>query len=177
MCHERFDRRVAEALEVVASTARACFFEKVLGECGDVRDSGLGAEVVWVGGVGTEHAEEVAELAEGLPAGVLDIVHGLGGGLEVMGGDGLRGAGLDGHHGDSVSDDVVEFAGDPGAFVRDRPAGSGMLFGIPVLKLTTEGGWYPQNGLLLLSPSAFFLIGFFIWALKTWKTELVEEEN
>jgi len=55
--------------------------------------------------------------------------------------------------------------------------GSGMLFGIPVLKLTTEGGWYPQNGLLLLSPSAFFLIGFFIWGLKTWKKELVEEEN
>ena len=55
--------------------------------------------------------------------------------------------------------------------------GSGMLFGIPVFKLTTEGGWYPQNGLLLLSPSAFFLIGFFIWALKTWKTELVEEEQ
>lgn len=55
--------------------------------------------------------------------------------------------------------------------------GSGMLFGIPVLRLTTEGGWYPQNGLLLLSPSAFFLIGFFIWGLKTWKKELVEEEN
>jgi len=55
--------------------------------------------------------------------------------------------------------------------------GSGMLFGIPVLKLTTDGGWYPANGLLLLSPSAFFLIGFFIWGLKTWKKELVEEEN
>jgi len=55
--------------------------------------------------------------------------------------------------------------------------GSGSLFGYPVLRLTTDGGWYPQNGLLLLSPSAFFLIGFFIWALKTWKKELVEEEN
>jgi len=55
--------------------------------------------------------------------------------------------------------------------------GSGALFGVPILPLTTDGGWYPQNGLLLLSPSAFFLIGFFIWALRTWKKELVEEEN
>ena len=56
--------------------------------------------------------------------------------------------------------------------------GSGTLLGYPVLPLATEpGGWYPPNGLMLLSPSAFFLIGFFIWALKTWKKELVEEEN
>ncbi|OHB80564.1 MAG: NADH:ubiquinone reductase (Na(+)-transporting) subunit D [Planctomycetes bacterium RBG_16_64_12] len=55
--------------------------------------------------------------------------------------------------------------------------GSGSLLGFQVLPLTTDGGWYPQNGLLLLSPSAFFLIGFFIWALRTWKKELVEEEN
>jgi len=54
--------------------------------------------------------------------------------------------------------------------------GSGTLFGLPILPLAPEG-WYPQNGLLLLSPSAFFLIGFFIWALRTWKKELVEEEN
>ena len=55
--------------------------------------------------------------------------------------------------------------------------GSGKLFGFPVLPLTTDGGWYPANGLLLLSPSAFFLIGFFIWALRTWKTHQIEEEN
>ena len=55
--------------------------------------------------------------------------------------------------------------------------GSGKLFGNPVLPLTSEGGWYPANGLLLLSPSAFFLIGFFIWALRTWKTQQIEEEN
>ena len=55
--------------------------------------------------------------------------------------------------------------------------GSGALFGHPVLPLVTDGGWYPANGLLLLSPSAFFLIGFFIWASRTWKKELVEEEN
>jgi len=55
--------------------------------------------------------------------------------------------------------------------------GSGKLFGIEVLPLTTDGGWYPANGLLLLSPSAFFLIGFFIWALRVWRKELVEKEN
>ena len=55
--------------------------------------------------------------------------------------------------------------------------GSGTLLGYTVLPLATEGGWYEPNGLMLLSPSAFFLIGFFIWGLKTWKKELVEEEN
>jgi Na+-transporting NADH:ubiquinone oxidoreductase subunit D len=62
-------------------------------------------------------------------------------------------------------------------FVREL-FGSGKLFGQVILPLTTtEGGWYPANGLLLLSPSAFFLIGFFIWALRTWKPEQIEEEN
>ncbi len=53
--------------------------------------------------------------------------------------------------------------------------GSGKLMGFEVLPLVTDGGWYPANGLLLLSPSAFFLIGFFIWGLRTWKTEQIEE--
>ncbi len=61
-------------------------------------------------------------------------------------------------------------------FVREL-LGSGKLLGYVVLPLTIDGGWYPANGLLLLSPSAFFLIGFFIWGLRTWKTELVEKEN
>ncbi len=52
--------------------------------------------------------------------------------------------------------------------------GSGKLFGFEVLPLVTEGGWYVPNGLLLLPPSAFFLIGLFIWALRTAKTEQVE---
>ncbi len=55
--------------------------------------------------------------------------------------------------------------------------GSGKLFGVSILPLTTEGGWYEANGLLLLAPSAFFLIGFFIWGLRTWKTDQVEKEN
>lgn len=52
--------------------------------------------------------------------------------------------------------------------------GSGSLFNIPVLELTRNGGWYVPNGLLLLPPSAFFLIGFLIWGLRTWKPEQVE---
>ncbi|MBD3386227.1 NADH:ubiquinone reductase (Na(+)-transporting) subunit D [candidate division KSB1 bacterium] len=54
--------------------------------------------------------------------------------------------------------------------------GSGQLLGYQVLKLSTDGGWYVQNGLFLLSPSAFFLIGFMIWVIRTWKPEQVEEE-
>jgi Na+-transporting NADH:ubiquinone oxidoreductase subunit D len=53
--------------------------------------------------------------------------------------------------------------------------GSGTLFGYPVLLKITEGGWYNPNGLMLLSPSAFFLIGIFIWILRTFKPEQVEE--
>ena len=48
--------------------------------------------------------------------------------------------------------------------------GSGKLFGVEVMPES-----YPANGLLLLSPSAFFLIGLFIWALRTWKPDQVEE--
>ncbi len=53
--------------------------------------------------------------------------------------------------------------------------GSGKLFGINILTPTTEGGWYPTNGLLVLPPSAFFIIGLLIWALRVWKTDQIEE--
>ena len=53
--------------------------------------------------------------------------------------------------------------------------GSGKLFGFVVLPLQSDGGWYEANGLMLLSPSAFFIIGFFIWALRIWKPEQIEE--
>ncbi len=53
--------------------------------------------------------------------------------------------------------------------------GSGKLFGVTVLPLTTEGGWYTANGLFLLAPSAFILIALFIWALRTCKPEQVED--
>ena len=54
--------------------------------------------------------------------------------------------------------------------------GAGTLFGYVVLKTTSEGGWYLPNGLMLLSPSAFFLIGFIIWAIRAWKPEQNEKE-
>ena len=54
--------------------------------------------------------------------------------------------------------------------------GSGKLLGISILPLVTEGGWYSPNGLFLLSPSAFFIIGLLIWAIRTWKPEQIEEE-
>jgi Na+-transporting NADH:ubiquinone oxidoreductase subunit D len=54
--------------------------------------------------------------------------------------------------------------------------GSGTLFGWSVLSLKTEGGWYEPNNLFLLSPSAFILIGLFIWVLRTFKPEQVEED-
>lgn len=54
------------------------------------------------------------------------------------------------------------------AFVREL-FGSGSLFGVQILPLISEGGWYQPNGMLLLPPSAFFLIGLLIWALRSWK--------
>jgi Na+-transporting NADH:ubiquinone oxidoreductase subunit D len=59
------------------------------------------------------------------------------------------------------------------ALIREL-LGSGKLYGFSVLRLTSEGGWFEANGLLLLSPSAFFLIGLLIWALRTWKPEQVD---
>ncbi|MDF1644311.1 MAG: NADH:ubiquinone reductase (Na(+)-transporting) subunit D [Pseudomonadales bacterium] len=53
--------------------------------------------------------------------------------------------------------------------------GSGTLLGFEILPLITNGGWYVSNGLLLLPPSSFFIIGFLIWVLREWKTEQVEE--
>ncbi|MBL1416608.1 MAG: NADH:ubiquinone reductase (Na(+)-transporting) subunit D [Moritella sp.] len=55
--------------------------------------------------------------------------------------------------------------------------GSGTWFGIEILPLIQNGGWYQSNGLLLLPPSAFFIIGLLIWALRTWKPEQVEPKG
>jgi Na+-transporting NADH:ubiquinone oxidoreductase subunit D len=55
--------------------------------------------------------------------------------------------------------------------------GAGKLFGMTILKTVSDGGWYLPNGLFLLPPSAFFLIGLIIWALRTWKTGQVEREG
>ena len=61
------------------------------------------------------------------------------------------------------------------AFFREL-FGNGSLFGVQLFTKATEGGWYTPNGLMLLSPSAFFLIGLVIWALRTWKTDQIEAE-
>ncbi len=53
--------------------------------------------------------------------------------------------------------------------------GSGRLYGIVILPLSNEGGWYVSNGMMLLPPSAFFIIGIFIWVLRCWKKEQIEE--
>ncbi|MCA6063996.1 NADH:ubiquinone reductase (Na(+)-transporting) subunit D [Thalassolituus marinus] len=55
--------------------------------------------------------------------------------------------------------------------------GAGKLFGIEILPLIQDGGWYQSNGLLLLPPSAFFIIGGFIWVLRTWKKDQVEKPD
>lgn len=53
--------------------------------------------------------------------------------------------------------------------------GSGKLFGVTIFQTIQDGGWYQANGLFLLAPSAFFIIGFVIWGIRTWKPEQVEK--
>ena len=53
--------------------------------------------------------------------------------------------------------------------------GAGSLFGIQILELSKDGGWYVANGMMLLPPSAFFIIGLMIWAIRSWYPDQVEE--
>ena len=62
------------------------------------------------------------------------------------------------------------------AFFREL-FGSGSIYGYQILKLASEDGWYVPNGLMLLPPSAFFLIGIFIWALRTAYPDQVEHNG
>ncbi len=62
------------------------------------------------------------------------------------------------------------------AFFREL-FGSGRIFGKVVLPAVTDGGWYHPNGLMVTSAGAFFIIGTFIWLLRAWKTEQIEEEG
>jgi len=55
--------------------------------------------------------------------------------------------------------------------------GTGGLLGINILQLARDGGWFHANALMLLPPSAFFIIGFFIWGLRSWKKDQVEKRD
>ncbi|MBK1648227.1 NADH:ubiquinone reductase (Na(+)-transporting) subunit D [Rhabdochromatium marinum] len=55
--------------------------------------------------------------------------------------------------------------------------GSGSLLGVQIMPLTSAGGWYEANGLMLLAPGAFFIIGLMIWGLRTWKPEQLEKPD
>jgi Na+-transporting NADH:ubiquinone oxidoreductase subunit D len=60
------------------------------------------------------------------------------------------------------------------AFIREL-GGSGSVFGVEIMPLVSEGGWYQPMGMLLLAPSAFIIIAFFIWVLRTFRPEQVEQ--
>ena len=62
------------------------------------------------------------------------------------------------------------------AFFREL-FGSGKLFGLEVLPLVSNGGWYQPNGMMLLAPSAFFLIGFMIWAIRIIRPDQIEPKE
>ncbi len=62
------------------------------------------------------------------------------------------------------------------AFFREI-LGSGKLLGIEVFKLVKDGGWYDPNGLMLLPPSAFFIIGLIIWGVRQWKPAQAEKSE
>lgn len=59
-------------------------------------------------------------------------------------------------------------------FLREL-LGAGKVLGFTILPQIKDGGWYEPNGLMLLAPSALFIIGLLIWALRTWKPELQEK--
>tara|TARA_B100000768_G_scaffold130860_1_gene121548 strand:+ start:549 stop:1211 length:663 start_codon:yes stop_codon:yes gene_type:complete len=62
------------------------------------------------------------------------------------------------------------------AFIREL-LGAGKLWGYQVLPVSTEGGWYVANGMMLMPPSAFFLIGMMIWVIRAWKKGQVEKPD
>jgi Na+-transporting NADH:ubiquinone oxidoreductase subunit D len=59
-------------------------------------------------------------------------------------------------------------------FLREL-LGAGKVLGFTILPQVKDGGWYDPNGMMLLAPSALFIIGLLIWALRTWKPELQEK--
>ena len=62
------------------------------------------------------------------------------------------------------------------AFLRELFS-QGSIFGVTILPRINDGGWYNPNGLMGISAGAFFLIGLFIWALRTWKKDQIETDG
>jgi Na+-transporting NADH:ubiquinone oxidoreductase subunit D len=56
------------------------------------------------------------------------------------------------------------------AFIREL-IGRGSLMGYQVFEPASQGGWFPENALVTLAPSAFFIIGVLVWAIRAWKAE------
>lgn len=52
--------------------------------------------------------------------------------------------------------------------------GAGRLLGWQVLPLAEQGGWFTPMSLMLLAPSAFFLLGGLVWALRSLRSEQAE---
>ena len=55
--------------------------------------------------------------------------------------------------------------------------GNGSLMGYEILTLTRDGGWFEPNELMMLAPSAFFIVGFMIWGVRTWSPDQVEQAD
>lgn len=55
--------------------------------------------------------------------------------------------------------------------------GAGTLFGMVVLPRATEGGWFEPLGVMLLAPSAFFILGFLVWAIRMMRPAQIEAEE
>ena len=55
-------------------------------------------------------------------------------------------------------------------------SGSGKLLGYSILPLVSEGGWYNPNSLMAMPPAALFLVGLFIWLLRSFKPKQREAD-
>ena len=53
--------------------------------------------------------------------------------------------------------------------------GAGTLLGVTILTPATEGGWFTPLKLMALPPSAFFLLGLLVWAVRSVVVKQVEQ--
>jgi Na+-transporting NADH:ubiquinone oxidoreductase subunit D len=62
------------------------------------------------------------------------------------------------------------------AIIREL-VGKGSLMGYQILEPASQGGWFPENALVTLAPSAFFIIGVLVWGIRAWKPEQREKPD